>query len=334
MINSQWELIVNKNDLSINKNTKSFISVAIILAYYKGSKFIKEQVQSIIDQKRKSTFLSIFISDDNSQEDFSYLGNLDLSKVQNFNIFYKKNNENLGYSMNFIYALKNINEEFDYYFFSDQDDIWIDTKLKNALNKIKNYPKLEPNLYCGRATYYDEYCENALGNSILFKKKPCFKNAIIQNIAGGNTMVFNHTSKNLIIASIFDNLKIVSHDWWTYQIISGVGGNIYYDEISYIKYRQHSSNIIGSNTSLIAKIKRITSLITGKLKTWNDVNLYALSRNKDKLTLENQNLLEKFLIARNAHFLKRIIIFSLLGIHRQTNLGNLALFFAIIFKKI
>ena len=47
-----------------------------------------------------------------------------------------------------------------------------------------------------------------LGMSPLFKKRPSFKNAIVQNIAGGNTMVFNNNLK-LILEKIAAVVKLL-----------------------------------------------------------------------------------------------------------------------------
>ena len=46
-------------------------------------------------------------------------------------------------------------------------------------------------------------------------------------------------------------MDIVSHDWSTYQLISGSGGIINYDKKPTLDYRQHSSNLIGSNNQNI-----------------------------------------------------------------------------------
>ena len=45
---------------------------------------------------------------------------------------------------------------------------------------------------------------HSLGFSPHFKRPPSFKNALIQNIGGGNTMVFNKAAKNIIVSSFSD----------------------------------------------------------------------------------------------------------------------------------
>ena len=329
MLSDNWKLLFQRKS-----NLKKRIKVACILAYYNGSKYIEDQLQSIINQNQESFDLSIFVSDDNSDENFPTLNNLNIDKNIDLKILYRNSNCNLGYAKNFIYSLNLIESKFDFYCFSDQDDIWLSNKLEKAISSIENFSTDKPILYGGRTTYYDAECSRKIGNSSLFKKKPSFKNALIQNIAGGNTMVFNNKAKNIIIKSITKNFEILFHDWWCYQIISGVGGIIYYDKLSFLKYRQHGQNKVGANTSKRAKLSRIISLFAGNFKIWNDINLDTLNQNRSLLTKENQIVLRKLCECRKYSIFRRIISFQFLGIYRQTIFGNLALYIAIILKRL
>lgn len=78
-------------------------------------------------------------------------------------------------------------------------------------------------------------------------------------------MIFNKAAKELI-SKIDMNINIVSHDWFIYQLISGTGGNIYYDDKTSMLYRQHSNNLIGSNIGIIPRIKRLKKLINGSFR--------------------------------------------------------------------
>ncbi len=330
---NNWQCVYKNNEKSKNQ-FKKLINVACILGYFNGNKYIKEQLQSILHQKQEKFSITIFISDDNSNKNFSLLKNFDLENKANNEIYYRKLEKNIGYANNFIFSLRDINLEFDYFCFSDQDDIWEKNKIENALNKIIKYDKKLPILYCGRTTYFDEKCEFELGNSLLFKKKPNFKNAIVQNLAGGNTMLFNSSAKALIVSSIFEDFKIVSHDWWCYQLITGAEGMVFYDENSYVKYRQHKHNLFGSNNTLYKKVHRILSLFNGKFKRWNNINLNALNRNKFILKKKNKKLVDDFMRYKNGTLIQRFFLLKFLGIYRQTFVGNLALNIALIFKRV
>ena len=104
--------------------------------------------------------------------------------------------------------------------------------------------------------------------SILFRRRPSFENALVQSLAGGNTMVFNCAAKRLLEKA--GSLDIVAHDWWTYKLTTAAGGFVVYDPEPSVEYRQHGQNLIGSNSSIFAKIQRIRMLLSNRFRDWND----------------------------------------------------------------
>lgn len=187
-------------------------------------------------------------------------------------------------------------------------------------------------LYCSRTELIDEQGHH-IGYSPLFKKKPDFKNALIQNIGGGNTMVFN--KKTLELLKMTPNIhNIVSHDWWAYILTTGAGGKVIYSPKADILYRQHQSNLIGSNQGLRPRLKRIKGLLDGKFKVWNNIHIKELSLISNLLTEENKILLKLFSKAKEKHFPVSLYYYNQLKLYRQTFLGNLGLLFAILINKI
>ena len=232
-----------------------------------------------------------------------------------------------------MFALKSIGNKYDYYAFSDQDDIWHKDKLKEGIKSLEKFDTLKPALYGGRTELIGKNKEIKLGESTLFKKKPSFRNALIQSIFGGNTMVFNKSAQKAIIESNISE-KIISHDWWCYQIISGMGGEIIYDPRIFTKYRQHQKNLIGSNVSLRDKRARLIKVIDNEFREQNDKNLDALLCNIHLLTHINQDSLRYFIKARKSFFIKNLLYLFKSGVYRQTLLGNIALYIGVFLNKI
>jgi len=317
----------NRNALNSSYKKRK---VAIVLGFYDGYKFIKRQLKSIFEQTHQNFI--IFVTDDNSKDKFS-LEKLNISERNKNKIRVGLRNKNIGYAQNFLNALVSIDGDFDYYAFSDQDDIWHREKLEKAINSLEGYPDNQANLYGSRTELIGESEEIKLGKSIEFKKSPSFQNALTQNIFGGNTMVFNRNAFDLICSSNI-NQKIIAHDWWCYQIISGAGGNVFYDKNIYLKYRQHNTNLIGSNISLKDKWLRFCKVANGNFKIQNDNNLRAIINNQNLLTISNGKTLTNFIKARESFFLKRIFYFLKSGVYRQTLIGNIALFIGIVIKKV
>ena len=319
-----------QNASSLSVKSKIENQVAIILAYYDGHLFIKDQLHSIFDQSHKA--LNVFLYDDQSNTPFS-LDNLQLDSKQLSKLSLVTRSQNIGLTKNFLNPLANINEKFDYFAFSDQDDIWHKDKLEKAIAKISKVQSDIPALYCARTEIVDATAENTLSNSPLFSRPPSFANALVQSIGGGNTMVFNRAAKNLIIKASL-NFDVIYHDWWCYQIIAGVGGYIFCDPEPCLKYRQHDSNLVGSNNGWRARLIRIRKLFQGHLRESNDINIKSLSENKHLLTKSNQKVLDDFIKARQSTFFKRLYFFKRSGIYRQTLFDNFGLFLGIMLNKL
>jgi hypothetical protein len=189
-----------------------------------------------------------------------------------------------------------------------------------------------PALYGSRTRLINEG-GSEIGFSPLFRKKPDFRCALVQSIAGGNTMVFNQKARELLVFCGTD-VNVPSHDWWLYQVISACGGKVHYDPYPSVRYRQHSDNVIGSNVGWPARMRRLEMFRLGRFRRWADFSEMALTRLRPRMTVENQRIFDLFCKARHAPLLRRAVIFAQTGVYRQTFLGNLGLAAAVLLKKI
>jgi len=164
----------------------------------------------------------------------------------------------------------------------------------------------------------------------LFAKKKSFKNAIIQNVGSGNTMAFNYETKKLLLA--MPKKKIVTHDWALYQIVSANNGKIFYEKTPYINYRQHENNAIGVLLGYKAIVKHLKLLLGGTIKDWNNKNLSAL--NSIHLTPVSEKIIEQLILSQEKTNLEKLKIYLRIGIYRQNNLGQIALYFSLLLGKI
>lgn len=312
------------------ENPNKTNSVAVILGFYNGQQHITEQLQSIFEQSHQA--LHVYLSDDLSSIPFDLQQvDLDARHFKNLSIGFRQHN--VGFTNNFLNALAAIDHGYEYFAFSDQDDIWHQQKLERAIESISSVPSDKPALYCARTEIADASCTTTLGYSPLFNKPPSFENALVQNIGGGNTMVFNKAARDLIVASSL-NATVVSHDWWCYQIVTGAGGYVVYDPEPCLKYRQHDNNLVGANASWAARFLRIRELMQGRFSTWNDINLKALSDHRHLLAEKNLRILDDFIEARQAHFFKRLMLFKRSGVYRQTLFDNLGLLLSIVLNRV
>ena len=295
---------------------------------YNAQKFLERQMDSIAAQSWQEW--SVWVSDDGS-------GDESLSIIAAFRQRWGANRLTLlagpqkGFAENFMSLVCNPGIRADYYAYADQDDIWEADKLTRALERLRKNGEELPAMYCSRTRLIDEF-DRELGLSPLFTKQPSFANALTQNLGGGNTMIFNHAARELLLEA--GRVTIISHDWWTYLVVTGCGGCVIYDDYPSVRYRQHSNNLVGTNQGWRNKMTRIRRLWRGEFKKWIDCNVSALQHISKKLNRENAWLLHRFIRARGIWLLPRLLVLKQSGIYRQTLLGNLGLIFAAIFKKV
>jgi glycosyltransferase involved in cell wall biosynthesis len=303
------------------------LNFSILIGLYDPKHYFIEQLESIHVQTYESWH--IFLSDDSLSNQWQHQYSQHFTKLG----VRISQGPKIGFADNFLSLARNPELKSDLYAFCDQDDIWNEDKLEAILNIFTTLDNTIPRLYCGRTTIVDSH-NQAIGNSPLFSKAPSFKNALIQNIGGGNTMVFNNAARNLLLACPLD-IKVVSHDWFFYQLVTGAGGEVIYDPRPYVRYRQHNANLVGANIGWSARVRRIKLLLAGRFKDWNEVNIEALSRVNHILTIENRKTLQLFMLIRTGNnFLTRLIRLKRSGLYRQTFLGNLGLIIGLLLGKV
>ncbi|MBT3504613.1 MAG: glycosyltransferase family 2 protein [Piscirickettsiaceae bacterium] len=303
--------------------------ICILMSTYNGEKFLTEQLQSIEDQTHKNWRL--VISDDGSSDNTLAIAKQFQQKWGNDRLEIRQGPQQ-GFCQNFLSMACDSDIRADLYAFSDQDDIWMADKLARAVAyfKASNESQL-PRAYGSRTQIVDEAL-SPLGFSPEFTMPSSFRNALVQSIAGGNTQVFNQATKQLFEQA--GRQKVVSHDWWLYQIVKGAGGIFYYDPSPSLLYRQHSNAIVGANSSFRSKIKRIFYVFNGRFKNWNDINYAALCNIRHLLTKDSQDILDIFGTFRNAHLKDRVRLLEVCGLYRQTWQGTFSLWLATIIHKI
>lgn len=231
-------------NLIMNTNKK----VQILLSTYNGEKFLEEQLDSII--KQDYPYISILIRDDGSTDDTINIIKRYCKSYKNISYYQGKN---LGVIGSFFDLIKRTNEEYDYFAFCDQDDIWKYNKISRALEKLENL-RTKVRLYCSNLILVDQY-KQMYKKQRLQKKNPSFGNAMIENICTGCTAVCNLELLNYLKNIEYQN--IIMHDWWLY-LVASCFGEVYFDEEPFVLYRQHGSNVVGTTNNFFKKtIKRI-----------------------------------------------------------------------------
>lgn len=296
---------------------------AILIATYNGGTFLPQQIASLSNQSL--TMIDLWFSDDGSDDSTRAIINktaMDWPKGE----VHLLDGPQRGFAENFRSLIVNPNISAEYYAICDQDDLWDNDKLETALSWLSGQPEDRPAVFCSRTRIITE--DGAFVRfSPLFHKTPSFRNAIVQSIGGGNTMVMNKAA-HAVMQEACARTGFVSHDWWCYIIISGAGGVVHYSSEPKIGYRQHPNNAVGANNTWPARMQRVRMLLGGRFARWNERNLAGLAACEDMLALETRETIRLFSEARTGCFTKRLSALIRSGVYRQTVLGQLGLYLA------
>ncbi|MDU8946712.1 glycosyltransferase family 2 protein [Ovoidimarina sediminis] len=298
--------------------------VTILLGLYNGAAYLDDQLESFVRQNHRNW--SLRVRDDGSDDDGPAIARRFAATMpgRDIQVF---SGPRRGAARNFLSLLDFVPHGSDAIAFSDQDDVWLPGKLSRALDRLVSVPDGVPALYCG-PTILTDSALRIRGHSPLFRHPPSLRNALVQSIAGGNTMVLNRAGFRLLRRAAAYRGPVPSHDWWAYQVITGAGGIILYDRDPQVLYRQHGANLVGSNRGVRAGMSRLAGLAAGKLRRWSDQNIAALTGAAPLLTPGNHELLMDFAEFRKASLRGRLSGLSQSGIHRQTRPGTVALWAA------
>lgn len=272
----------------------------VLLSTYNGDKYLKEQLNSILNQKGVDVYIRV--SDDKSSD--NTINILEEYSTKYSNISYYINETNKGFTYNFIDNLFIKDIEYDYYAFSDQDDVWEPNKLDVAIQKLKEIENDKGSLYCSNLKLVDEN----LNYLSMQEKKDISKHyysALASNIATGCTMVFDKNLYNTITKIYPKNIYL--HDYYIFLIARFIG-NVYYDTNSYILYRQHQTNMIGSNKKLLSK-NRFKYFLNPMHKTSNLVKTFYLNY-KDEIKEKDKKYVKIAGLYKDKLGLKLKLLFS------------------------
>lgn len=298
--------------------------VIVLLATWNGAANLRAQLYSY----RSQTLLPVrlIVSDDGSTDDTRTILHAFAASDPGFAVDLLEGPQRGG-AQNFLHLLKAVPEGADWVALSDQDDVWLPDKIARGVKCLSQVPEGQAGLLGGRSYV----CNAELGQrhlSPLPRRAPSFRHALVQNFAGGNTMMLNRAGIDLVRAAAAEAGRIVVHDWWLYQLVSGAAGVVLFEPEALLLYRQHTANQIGANSGVEAKLKRLRWMLRGRFRRWNAINLAALRASAHRFPPENRALMEDFARLQRADLIERLTILRRLGLYRQGLQGTLSLWLA------
>lgn len=308
----------------------------VLMAAWQGERFLREQLDSILGQTAGG--MHILVSDDLSTD-----GTPDI--LAEYEKQYPGQVKHLAFDKpsggacaNFLrllsYEAGNEGEQEEYYFLSDQDDVWMPDKAERMAGKMR-----EMELRYGAGTPILLHSDMRVAGTDLSEIHPSFfayqhispertglNQLLVQNPVTGGASMFNR--------ALLSYLKEIPkecfmHDWWL-ALTACCFGKIGCVEEALSCYRQHGDNTLG------AKSSRDLSQYTGRFTRSRDEQvkenyrkMFAqascfLEQFSSRLSEEQKEVLRAFLMLPSRNVPGRAALIKKYRFYKNTFAGTVA----------
>ena len=117
-----------------NNLPKKPMTVSVVMATYNGSKYIKEQIGSLLNQTRRPDEI-IFCDDCSTDNTVDIIDGIMQNSCLPYEII--KHEQNQGVVISFQEGIKKT--KGDVIFFCDQDDVWKKEKIEHFIDVFENF---------------------------------------------------------------------------------------------------------------------------------------------------------------------------------------------------
>lgn len=214
--------------------------VVILLSSYNGGENIKEQIESILNQTYRN--FTLIIRDDGSTDNTCRI--IKNMAALDERITFIEDGKNLGYPGCFYYLTDNA-PDADYYFFSDQDDYWLEDKIEHAIKVMEKYNSDIPLAYYARYRVCDSNLK-PVNDSRISHKPITLKKALFEVCSLEFTMAINHTGLKLLNAN--KPSFCTGRGTWMCMLYAALG-KIICDDYVCALYRRHENTVTSSSMS-------------------------------------------------------------------------------------
>ena len=231
--------------------------IAVLLSTYNGSKYLMEQLDSILDQSYLN-YVIVARDDGSCDDSLKILDKYSKKLTDKFHLL-DQDNLNRGASGSFSYLIEYVLENQEllglasaYMMFCDQDDIWCADKIVTqvaAMLKVEKHQtdtKPMPVLIHSNLRVVSEekslIAESFVHYQGLEIERNRFTNLVISNVVTGCTAFINEA---LARKAVPVSKEAIMHDWWL-ALVAAAFGKVIFLAKPLVRYRQHDSNTIGA----------------------------------------------------------------------------------------
>lgn len=313
--------------------------ISVFVAAYNGEKYIRQQLESIAFQNMDGVEeeLEIIISDDCSNDGTlkvlqEFQREISKETQKRVSVKITEHQKPSGSAQgNFFRMFREWDRKSSYIMLSDQDDVWMEDKVKKLYIKMKALEEAHgthtPILLHTDAQVTDESL-NVLHKSLfafqnISPERNRLNQLLVQNNVTGGTVMMN---RSLALLLTREPEICLMHDAWIALVASAFGVTGWVAE-PLSKYRQHGNNTLGaeSASSLAPMVKRLRDKSASRENYRRMFGQAAclLSMFSDKLTGEQKKMLTAFADMKRMGRIRKIITVFRFGFTKNTWLRTL-----------
>lgn len=228
-------------------NNEKLPRVDVLMATYNGAPFLAAQIESILAQTGAD--IRLVVRDDGSTDATREILAAHAARHPGRIVIVSDALGNLGVCMNFLTLLSRPSDA-RYFAFSDQDDVWLADKIAAGVTAMRGRPDT-PRLYFSAVEFVTEDLRHiGISRQTI---RPSYESALVEGAMAGCTAILNAPLRDLVAARMPARATI--HDWWVYLVACALG-DVIFDPVPRIRYRQHGNNLIGGGQGSLQKWRR------------------------------------------------------------------------------
>jgi glycosyltransferase involved in cell wall biosynthesis len=282
-------------------------SVEVLLSTHNGEQHIVNQIASVLTQTHER--LSIRVRDDGSSDrTVAIVRELAAANRR----LHLTEGPWVGSSRSFLTLLAASSPDARFVAFCDQDDVWLPDKLARAVAELEPFDD-RPTLYASAMLHV---CDRLRPLAATPRPRAIdFRNALVQNVLPGCTMVLNRAAKSLCVERLPTAPPM--YDWWLYLVVAAFGTVVYDAEVT-VLHRVH-----GRNATITNLWRHLPRRVIAHLRLRPRRHLSAMAHEfrrlfGDRLDADKRATVERLVEARGAPWRARISYARSPVVFRQT----------------
>ena len=295
--------------MPIDHTSGSLPRVAVLLATHNGRRWLPEQLESVLAQE--GVEVEVFARDDASTDGTAEWLSEQAANEPRLTVI-ASDGASGSAAANFYRLIQLAPADREYYAFSDQDDIWVPTKLASH---VRLSTQLAADGVSSNVTSFTSDGERSLVKKDFPQRRFDY---LLESPGPGSTFLMSRR----LVALARDYLDAPRseappqyHDWLLYVLARAHGWTWHIDSVPTVDYRQHDSNVMGANVGARSAFSRLALVREqwhrGQARLLTGVALsVADDRHRPELErmlhlVENTNLRSRCALARRAQQLRR-----------------------------